>query len=201
MKKKKILLLGLISLVGLELFSSCEDKFIYDKEKDFVPIGYLPKEPKVTETDIKDDLGEISTFQIRGLMGLVFDEVEKNDWKIITPSEFSVKGKEPLSIGDNVFELGMKFPTSSALEIVTNYGEIPVAYANTTLIYQYRGQDIELPPLGEVRLTVIIKENERKETPYFFQYGELEFILSIDYMPIKRHSINFFIIDPSIIDV
>jgi len=193
MKKKKILLLGLISLVGL---SSCEDKFIYDKEKEFVPIGYLPKEPKVT--DIKDDLGEISTFQIMGLRGLVFDEVKKDDWKVITQSDLNLSGTEPLKLEQNIFELGMKFPTSSALEIATNYGEIPVAFANTTLIYQYMGHDIELPPLNEVRLTVIIKENERKETPYFFQYGELEFVLTIGYLPIKRHSINFFITDPSI---
>lgn len=195
MKKKKILLLGLISLVGL---SSCEDKFTYDKEKEFIPVGYSPKVPKISGTE--DVLSEVTTLQVLGLKGLVFDEIEKADWKIITPSEFSVKGKEPLSIGDNVFEFGMEIP-NSLFEIETNYGALPVALGNTTVSYQYAGQDIELDPLGEVRLTVIIKENERKETPYFFQYGELEFVLSIDYMPIKRHSINFFVMDQSIIDV
>ena len=192
MKTKKILLLGLISLVGL---SSCEDKFTYDKEKSFVPIGYSPKVPKISGTE--DVLSEVTTLQVLGLEGLVFDEIEKTDWKIITPSEFSVKGKEPLSIGNNVLEFGMKIP-NSLLEIGTNYGALPVVFGNTTVSYQYAKQDIELDPLDEVRLLINIKESERQETPTFFQYGELEFVLTIGDLPIKRHSINFFVIDPSI---
>ena len=160
-----------------------------------MPIGYSPKVPKISGTE--DVLSEVTTLQVLGLEGLVFDEIEKTDWKIITPSEFSVKGKEPLSIGNNVLEFGMKIP-NSLLEIGTNYGALPVVFGNTTVSYQYAKQDIELDPLDEVRLLINIKESERQETPTFFQYGELEFVLTIGDLPIKRHSINFFVIDPSI---
>lgn len=194
MKKILFLLLGLMSLVGL---SSCEDEFTYDSEKNFLPIGYMPKSPTQQELEGDEELKEVTTFQILGMRGLVFDEVEKSDWRIISPAEIDLDGTEPLKIEEKAIEID-DFDT--LLDIDTNYGGIPITFGNAKLTYQYMNQEMELIPLDDVWLTVNLIEKNCQKDPFFFQSGEIEFDLLIGYTLIKRHKINFFVADPSIDD-
>lgn len=191
MKKILFLLLGLMSLVGL---SSCEDEFTYDNSKNFLPVGYLPKTP--AKEEIGENLNfEVTTFQVLGMRGLVFDEFEKSDWRIISPASISIRGTKPLTLQERVYTITSDDPL---LEVETNYESIPVTIGNAKVTYSYMGQELELQPLEDMKLTVSLKEDIRKEEPYFIQYGSVEFTLSIAYLQIKKHSINYLIVDPTI---
>ncbi len=194
MQKILFLLLGLMSLVGL---SSCEDKFVYNEE--FDPLGYLPKMPPLDDDDPKSITQEVTTLQILGPKGLVVDQIEKDDWKIITPASLSFRGTEPLQLEKRVFEFEEDIPRT-IMEVNTNYaGEtIPIAFGNTKVVYQYMGQDVELIPLGDVRLIFNIVEIDRKQGEYFAQFGEIEISLLIDYLVVKKHTISFIVLDPRI---
>ena len=199
MKRILFLLLGLMSLVGL---SSCEDKFVYDEEKEFIPLGYLPKRPPLDDEDPESITREVTTLQILGPKGLVVDQIEKDDWKIITPASLSFRGTEPLQLEKRVFEFEEDIPRA-IMDVNTNYaGEtIPIAFGNTKVMYQYMGQDVELIPLGDVRLIFNVVEKDRRQGEYFTQFGDIEISLMIDYLVVKKHTISFVVLDPRIYDL
>ena len=173
-----------MSLVGL--LSSCEDKFVYDEEQNVVPLQYSAK-----IYDLDEDTKESTTLQIKGLYGLVFEEIEKTDWKIITPAEFVGKGHEPLKLIKNLVPL----TDDGLIFVATNYGNIPLMIANTRVTYNYMGEEIELSPEGGLSLMVKISEDKLFDERPFLQYGNIEFVLMVGGVPVKIHSLKFMVID------
>ena len=175
-----------MSLVGL--LSSCEDKFVYDEEKNFVPLQYSVK------MDIDEDTKVSTTLQIKGMYDLVFEEIEKTDWRIITPAEFVGKGHEPLKITNKLIPLTTD---DGLIFVATNYGNIPLTIANTKVTYNYMGQEIELRPEGGLSIMVRISEDKLFDERPFLQYGNVEFVLMVGGVPVKIHSLKFMVIDES----
>lgn len=179
-KKSLLLLIGLMSLISL---SSCDDKLIYDDENHFVPILYSAKM-------IEGEEVVSTTLQIKGLHNLVFDEIEKTDWKIITPAEFYVRGHEPLAISQELIPV-----TDGLMWIQSNYGDIPVTIGNSKVTYEYMGETMELDPQGGLNLMIHLTVKSCSEDRPFLQYGTIDFALLVGYLPVKIHSINFIVAD------
>lgn len=191
MKKIFLLVLGLMSLVVL---SSCEDSFSYYDENEFIPLAYTAK---ISATDDSDALVTADTLEILGVRGLVFDYIEKTDWKIITPSKAIFRGNKSLSIDESLTPINVKRIT----EIKTNYDEsIPITFGNTDVRYTYRGQLLELEPLDGFNLSVKIEVTHRSEEPFFVEYGNIVYILMADLIPVKVHRQEYFILDKDVQD-
>lgn len=179
------LLFGLMSLISL---TSCEDKIITQEEPEFMPYGY---QPKIPETQEFDDLPIVTSFQILGYKNLVISEFEKDDWKIIVPDHFLCRGDQPLKVTNPVEVTNFR----KVLDIPTNYEELPVAFGNTAVPYEYMGQTTMLEPIGGVMLTLTIKERFRREQPMFLQYGYIKVRLNIAFVPIAETKIPFMVLD------
>lgn len=183
--ERKILffVIGLMSLIAT---TSC-DKITFNDDGEFMPVGYIVKSPD-SEADISS--GVVSTLQIMGIRGLVFDEVEKSDWKIITQPEVAFKGETRLEFEENPIEIELKGIT----ELLTNFDEdISIAFGNTTVFYTYMGNQVELEPIDKVYLSVKIDEKQLSQKPYFLQYGYIIYTLQIGYVPVKIHKQPFMV--------
>lgn len=173
---------GLMSLLTL---SSCEDKITFNEGGEFLPIGYTIKTPENL-----DEFKEMTTLQIMGIKGLIFDTVEKSDWKIITWDQAVFNGSEPLEFYSNNIEIEN---LKGFVNVPTNYGDIPVAFGNTDVEYTYLGEQVKLQPLETFRLFVKVElegessdESKSKDGP-FIQYGHIVYTLSLGNVPIKTH--------------
>ena len=178
------LLFGLMSLISL---TSCEDKIITQEEPEFMPYGYQPKTPKTQELG---ELPIVTSFRILGYKNLVISEFEKDDWKIIVPDHFLCRGDQPLKVTNPVKVTNFR----KVLDISTNYAELPVAFGNTAVPYEYMGQTTMLEPIGGVMLTLTIKEKFRREQPMFLQYGYIKVRLNIAFVPIAETKIPFMVL-------
>ena len=176
------LLFGLMSLISL---TSCEDKIITQEEPEFMPYGY---QPKIPETQEFDDLPIVTSFQILGYKNLEF---EKDDWKIIVPDQFLCRGDQPLKVTNPVEVTNFR----KVLDIPTNYEELPVAFGNTAVLYEYMGQTTMLEPIGGVMITLSIEEEFRREHPIFLQYGYIKVRLNMAFVPIAETKIPFMVLD------
>ena len=145
-KKNLFLVFGLMSLITM---LSCDDKITFNDDPEFLPIGYVVKSPQDTEELAS---GELNTLQIMGIGGLVFDEIQKDDWKIITQSEIYFKGNTPLKFDNDVTEIKN---LKGLIDLPTNYDDISVALGNTSVTYTYLGKPVELEPLEKVSLSRI----------------------------------------------
>lgn len=179
------LLFGLMSLISL---TSCEDKIITQEEPEFMPYGY---QPKIPETQEFDDLPIVTSFQILGYKNLVISEFEKDDWKIIVPDQFLCRGDQPLKVTNPVEVTNFR----KVLDIPTNYEELPVAFGNTAVLYEYMGQTTMLEPIGGVMITLSIEEEFRREHPIFLQYGYIKVRLNMAFVPIAETKIPFMVLD------
>ena len=187
MKNLFVLVFGLMSLLT---FTSCDDKFTYDDENQFKPYGYTAK---LQDSEITDENVIISkTLEIKGVRGLVFDTIEKDDWKIITQSDFSAKGTAPLKIAET--EIKIDNP-DIIIDLHSNYGDIPVTFDNVKVTYMYRGQLMELRPIEGLRLLIKIEDINRKYEPIFFHYGYIRYVLCVGHIPVKIHRQTFIIMD------
>lgn len=177
MKKIYFAVMGLMSLLAL---SSCEDKFAYYEENEFSPIGY---QMKIPEGDDADLWTESSTVQVMGIKGLIIDEFDKSDWKIIAQSDVLIKGDKPLEIEKSIVIERIK----DVIEVPTNYDPIPLAFTNTQVTYQYLGKEVVLPPVDEYKLFVRVEEDQRIEKDgFFFQAGNIVYSLMIGYVTVKN---------------
>ena len=179
------LLFGLMSLISL---TSCEDKIITQEEPEFMPYGY---QPKIPETQEFGELPIVTSFQILGYKNLVISEFEKDDWKIIVPDQFLCRGDQPLKVTNHVEVTNFR----KVLDIPTNYEELPVAFGNTAVLYEYMGQTTMLEPIGGVMLTLSIEEEFRREQPIFLQYGYIKVRLNMAFVPIAETKIPFMVLD------
>ena len=188
MKRNLVFLLfGLMSLIGI---SSCEDKIVTQEEPEFMPYGYQPKAP---ETNELGELPIVTSFQILGYKNLVISEFEKDDWKIIVPDQFLCRGNQPLKVTTPVEVTNFR----KVLEIPTNYEELPVAFGNTTVPYEYMGQTTMLEPIGEVELFLTIEEEFKQEQPIFIQYGYIKVRLIMALAPIAETKFPFMVLGDS----
>ena len=187
MKKILFLFLGLISLVGL---CSCEDKFTYISENEFIPLGYQPKVENLDEIDNTKDV--ITTFQIKGVKDLVIEEFEKDDWKILTTDQRLLVGNEPMKVYDRIVEVDN---FNNVIDVPTNYGTIPIAFMNTVVSHDYMGKTMILQPLGKVNITITVEEVNKQTSPIFMQYGYIHIVLHIGYVPIARQKVQFIILE------
>lgn len=178
------LLFGLMSLISL---TSCEDKIITQEEPEFMPYGY---QPRIPETQEFDDLPIVTSFQILGYKNLVISEFEKDDWKIIVPDQFLCRGDQPLKVTNPVEVTNFR----KVLDIPTNYEELPVAFGNTAVLYEYMGQTTMLEPIGGVMLTLTIEEEFIREHPIFLQYGYIKVRLNMAFVPIAETKIPFMVL-------
>ena len=174
-------------LIGLITMGSCEDSFTMDEEKSFTPVMYAAKEPEV--------LGEVATtLLIKGVGDLVFDEIEKTDWKIITRYHVKFRGEKPLELEDDDDRDGsVTYTVKEALSTIpTNYeDDILLTFDKTKVTYTYLGSEIELVPDGGLKLMVNIEEKNREEEPLFLQTGNIVFRLCVGYLPVKIHKLPF----------
>lgn len=183
---KKIFYVWFFGLMSLLTMSSCEDKFTYDAEKNFMPIEYAAKLPV-------GDEGVATTLLVKGVKELVFDEIEKSDWRIITQANISFRGKEPLNVISTSFAIEEDDP--QLMHVASNYGDIPVTFGNTMVTYNYMGQEVVLQPENGMHFSVVKEEKERFEEPFFYQKGKLVFRLMVGYVVVKVHEVDFSIID------
>lgn len=190
MKQCLFWLVGLMSLLSL---SSCDDKILYDGEANFRPEQYSAK-MIVSEDETVDKDWVATTLLIYGQRDLVFAEMEKSDWRIITKDRLSLNGKTPLELYLDEPIL-IKNYSSEILQIESNYGCIDCVLDNYMVTYNYLGQDVLLQPKDGLRLTVRVEELNRYNEQYFFQSGYIVFMLSVAYVPVKIHKIPFIIID------
>jgi len=180
---KKIIYFFVIGLMSL-ITMSCEDHLIYDAENNFLPIMYDAKSPENMED-------EVSSLLILGVEGLVFDQIEKSDWKIITKESSGFIGDKPLEIVGSPFILEEK--GAELLEIRTNYESIPITFGNTTVTYEYMGKPVELMPSENLNVSVIIEELSRQESPFFAQYGNIVYKLRVGVVTVKIHKQRFLV--------
>lgn len=190
MKQCLFWLVGLMSLLSM---SSCDDKILYDGEANFLPEEYSAKYDAETDTDTDVDWVS-TTLLIYGPKELVFSEVEKSDWRIITKERLALSGKAPLELYQNDPILLRNY-NSELLHVASSYGDIDCVLANYVVTYNYLGQDVILFPKGGMRLSVRIDETAKYEEPYFFQSGHVVFMLSINFIPVKIHKIPFYVIE------
>ena len=171
-----------ISLIGLmSALSSCDDHFTMDEEKSFTPVMYAAKTPEV--------LGqESTTLLIKGIEDLVFDEIEKDDWKIITQYRIGIRGNQSLQIGE---DLQYKIEDDGFISIPTNYDDILVTFDKLKVTYFYLGKETELMPEGGLNLMVDIEETQKEDDPIFFQTGYIVFRLCVGSFPVKIHKLPF----------
>jgi hypothetical protein len=182
MKKTAIMALGLMSLLAL---SSCEDKFSYIGENQFLPIGYQMKSPEKYDE-------ESSTVQVMGIKKLIFDEFEKSDWKIVTQPNVIIRGDHPLEFSKKIYKIE---DINDILDLDTNFEEkIPLAFTNTLVTYQYLGEETILEPLDEegFLLQVSVEEEKRVDDGQIFtQVGYIVYRLMVGYVPVKIHKQPF----------
>ncbi len=182
--KKMVFIISLIGLVLLPI--SCEDSFTMDEEKNFMPIMYEAKTPEVLGEEAKILL-------IKGIGDLVFDEIEKTDWKIITRYHVEFRGSRPLQLLDDDDNDGyVTYMVKDALSsIPTNYEELLLTYDKLKVTYNYLGIEAELRPDGGLKLVVDIEELKREEEPLFMQSGNIVFRLCVGSLPVKIHKLPF----------
>lgn len=174
MKKILFLVYGLMSLVVLLL--SCEDEFYYDDTKNFLPSYY-----KVKGFESSD------TLEIVGIHDLVFDEIEKTDWKIISQSHTDFTGSDSLVLTKSLYEIEDEAPL---LEIETNFGTIPVTLTNLEVTYEYMGQllKLSLHPNSKMLLFVSVeKVYTFNQNGKFIQSGYIDYTLLVGYVPVTKH--------------
>ena len=155
---KKIFAFLVCGLMSLLTLTSCDDRFTYDADKVFMPCAYEVKGPSSGE--------EVSsTLLILGVNGLVFDEVEKSDWKIMTNSNYMFEGNQPFTLlSDKIMTIENK---NQMMNIPTNYGNLSIAFGNMNVSYQYMGQDVDLDPLEGFQLKVTIEVKGEMKEPFF----------------------------------
>jgi hypothetical protein len=175
-----------ISLMGLMLLlSGCDDSFMMDDSKTFTPIMYEAKQPETLGT-------EATTLMIKGVEDLVFDEIEKTDWKIITRYHLEYRGDHPLELTDDDDDYICYDVNGDALfSIPTNYGEIVVTFDKIKVTYNYLGNEVELMPDGGLKLYVNVEEEKREDDPFFLQIGNIVFQLCVGSFPVKIHKLPF----------
>lgn len=184
---KKIFAILVFGLMSLMTLTSCEDKFIYDDDKSFLPIGYNAKSP---EDDDEEHIS--STLLILGIHGLVFDEIEKSDWRIVTQSMYAFRGNQPLTLEETMIDITDTW--SKITNIHTNYGDIPVTFGNMNVNYQYMGENIELEPIDGLSLHVRIEQTGLATDPLFMQHGKVVFHLLVGLCPVAVHEVNFLVL-------
>lgn len=176
-----------ISLLGLMvLLSSCDDSFSMDEEKSFTPVMYQAKAPEV--------LGEeATTLLIKGVGDLVFDEIEKTDWKIITRYRVEYRGDHPLKLlnDDGNGIVSYEIDSESLFSIPTNYEDVLLTFDKLKVTYTYLGNETVLMPDGGLKLVVDLEESKREDSPIFFQSGNIVFRLCVGSYPVKIHKLPF----------
>ena len=172
-------LFWIVGLIGLTVVSSCEDKISMSEDNNFLPIGYTAKDSV--------------TLRICGIADLIFDEITKDDWKIITSGEQVFVGEEPLKVDESVIYVNH----NKIYLLENNYdAELPITFANTKVTYEYVGNNLELEPLDSLRLfvKVITTKKSEPESQHFFQVGYINYTLTVGYIPVRTHQQNFIVI-------
>lgn len=190
MKKNLVFLLfGLMSLIGI---SSCEDKIITQDENEFAPLGYQAKTINLEDIDEDNPNFLVTTFQVKGVKDLVISEFEKDDWKILTTDQKVYTGSEPMKLGQNRIVINN---FNKVIDVPSNYGDIPIAFLNTVVSYDYMGQTVILKPLEEVDITIVVEEISKEISPIFVQLGYIHITLHMGYVPIATTKVQFIIME------
>jgi hypothetical protein len=169
MKKVLIIAGGLMSLLGMLLFSSCDDKSTFIEEEEFAPYGYV--------------VSGVETVKIVGYKGLIIDDVGKSDWQLYVPFREDFIGNEALALTRNEFSITLEKNTEQ-IDIETNMEpiagedqEIPFALGGLTQPYTYMGEQVQLLCLSPLKVTVEIVQLEVSNDPYYYEEGHLDFSL------------------------
>ena len=183
------LLFGLMSLISL---SSCEDKIITQDENEFTPLGYQAKAINLEDIDEDNPKFIVTTFQVKGVKDLVISEFEKDDWKILTTDQKVYTGSEPMKLGQNRVVINN---FNKVIDVPSNYGDIPIAFMNTVVSYDYMGQTVILKPLEEMDVTIVVEEISKEISPIFVQLGYIHITLHIGCVPIATTKVQFIIME------
>ena len=190
MKRNLVFLLfGLMSLISL---SSCVDKIITPDSNEFAPLGYQAKAVNLEDIDEDNPKFLTTTFQVKGVKDLVISEFEKDDWKILSTDQKVYTGNEPLKLGQNRVVINN---FNKVIDVPSNYGDIPIAFMNTVVSYDYMGQTVILKPLEEMDVTIVVEEISKEISPIFVQLGYIHITLHIGCVPIATTKVQFIIME------
>ncbi|MBQ9034589.1 MAG: hypothetical protein IJ099_01335 [Alphaproteobacteria bacterium] len=194
--KKILLSLLLMSLVGM---SSC-DKLSFDPNPKFIPYGW---EAVYSDDEPLSADAEASKILIKGMRNIVFDEIEKTDWKIYLPSKVNYEGRQSLQLIGGITDSTTVVDAieNTLIEIPTNYESIPVNLSNLTVAYDYMGESLKLPLIDDngnkvtMKLSVAIKpEFSKNKNGVFMEYGYIVFRLIANYIIVKTKKLQYVIL-------
>ena len=187
---KKIFLfaiVGLMSLLGGLLLSSCDDKSTYMETGEFAPECYL----------IKDE----SHISVIGTRDLVIEEAEKTDWDIYVPFKNILASNSPLEVVDTlIFIFSNRSPTEE-VEIPTSAGTFTVAVSGLTYNYTYMGEQLRLICNSPLAIRAEVQEDiSKRENNPFHEEGKIILTLESEAFTLIRKEIPFEVYDDSIIN-
>lgn len=180
---KKILffaVVGLMSLLGIGMLSSCDDKSTFVETDEFAPEYYVIK-----------DSTHISVIS-SGTSGLVIEEAEKTDWDIYVPFKGEFCLNKPLELAESDSLVFIYSKTTKEIEISTNGGQFSVAVGGLTYGYTYMGEQLRLFCASALAIRVEIQEDvsKREENP-FHEEGKIVLTLESDDFVLSRKEMPF----------
>jgi len=181
-------------LLGLFLFSSCDDYSTFNETEEFAPYFYTVK--------------SATTIQIMGPKGLVVAEKEKNDWEVIVQGERVFFGSESLQLeGEGRIPLTaeMMEKNSCELDILTNTAErltdeynidgqsnvLTVVLKGFLEPYTYLGKEISLNCADPLMLTTKVNIKQQMQDP-FFEEGTIHYSLeTLNGIVLAENDVNY----------
>jgi len=194
MKKIFYVIGGLMSLLGLFLFSSCDDYSTFNETEEFAPYFYTVK--------------SATTIQIMGPKGLVVAEKAKNDWEVIVQGERVFFGSESLQLeGEGRIPLTaeMMEKNSCELDILTNtenrltdeYNIDGQSNVLTVVLkgflepYTYLGKEISLNCADPLMLTTKVNVKRQLKDP-FYEEGTIHYSLeTLNGIVLAENDVNY----------
>lgn len=169
MKKIFLFAVRLMSLLGVLLLSSCDDKSTFIEEEEFAPYGYYVKDAE--------------NIQVVGYKGLVIEETAKTDWQLYVQVELPFVGNQPLEIEEPEHRILLDEKNSIQIDVDTNMDPIgdekqDISYAVGGLLvnYTYLGQPDKLSCLSPLKVKLAKSVEQKNENP-FLEKGKIEFSL------------------------
>lgn len=184
MKKIFLFAVRLMSLLGVLLLSSCDDKSTFIEEEEFAPYGYYVKDAE--------------NIQVVGYKGLVIEETAKTDWQLYVQVDLPFVGTVPLEIAEYEHRILLDEKNSIQIDVDTNMDPIggekqDISYAVGGLLvnYTYLGQPDKLLCLSPLKVKLAKSVEQKNENP-FLEKGQIEFsLLANDTICILKKSVPY----------
>lgn len=171
---------GLMSLLGVSMLSSCDDKSTFMETGEFAPEFYLIKD----ETHIS----------VIGTKDLVIEEAEKTDWEIYVPFKLVMSSKKPLEMVDTIIFIDNKGTKEE--ELHTNAQTFSIAIGGLTYSYTYMGEQRKLLCNSALAARAVIQEDEAKRSSDpFHEEGIIILTLESDDIVLARKEMPFTVDD------